>query len=193
MLNEGLEEDAVNVFPYSFFYVFYEQYMTMREDAATSLGVSLASVFAVILLMTGLNFPSAILMLLIVAMTITNLVGVMILLGISLNAISLVNLVMSIGISVEFSAHLVAATLSNRNCPEDAGDPVAKAKRTLGQWGGILLAGVHITNLLGVAILAFAKSRIFNVYYFQMYISLVLIGIAHGLILLPVILSYIAR
>ena len=33
--------------------------------------------------------------------------------------------------------------------------------------GPVLLSGVHMTNLIGVAILGFASSQIFHIYYFQ--------------------------
>ena len=42
-------------------------------------------------------------------------------------------------------------------------------------------------------ILFFAKSQLFEVYYFRMYISMVCIGAAHGLIFLPVLLSYVGK
>ncbi len=97
------------MFPYSFFYVFYEQYLTIWVDAGTALGCALAAVFVVVVVFTGADLFSAAVMLLIVLLTLVNISGSMYWLGISLNAISLVNLVMSVGISIEFSAHLVAA------------------------------------------------------------------------------------
>jgi hypothetical protein len=41
----------------------------------------------------------------------------------------------------------------------------------------------------GVSVLAFARTEVFNVYYFRFYLALVLLGAANGLVLLPVLLS----
>ena len=50
----------VNVFPYSVFYVFYEQYLTMVEDTAISLSISLGAVFIVTFALGGLDIKTAI-------------------------------------------------------------------------------------------------------------------------------------
>ena len=50
----------VNVFPYSIFYVFYEQYLTMVEDTAFSLAISLSSVFVVTFVLGGFDIKTAI-------------------------------------------------------------------------------------------------------------------------------------
>ena len=55
MLNGGSENQDVSVFPYSFFYVFYEQYLHIEANAFTSVGISVATVVAVVFVMTGEN------------------------------------------------------------------------------------------------------------------------------------------
>ena len=111
-LNKDLdipEEQKVIVFPYSVFYVFYEQYLTMWEDTLRSLAISLSAIFFVTFFLMGLDIRSAAIVVGIIAMILINMGGFMYWWGITLNAVSLVNLVMAIGISVEFCAHITHA------------------------------------------------------------------------------------
>jgi Niemann-Pick C1 protein len=82
------------VFPYSVFYVFYEQYLTMWRDTLQSLGISFVTIFVVTFLLTGFDIYAALIIELIVVMIVTNIGGLMYFWNVSLNAISLVNLVM---------------------------------------------------------------------------------------------------
>ena len=97
------------VFPYSVFYVFYEQYLTIVDDTWKDLLISLSAIFVVTFLLMGLNFGLAFCICLTVAMIIINLMGMMYLWDISLNAVALVNLIMATGISVEFCSHVARA------------------------------------------------------------------------------------
>ena len=82
------------MFPYSIFYVFYEQYLTIWQDALISLSISGAAVFVVTFILLGLDLHSSIAVLVTIAMIIADMFGLMYWWDISLNAVSLVNLVM---------------------------------------------------------------------------------------------------
>lgn len=74
--------------------MYYEQYLDITKDAVISLSLSIGEIFLVTLVLMGLDFHSAIIMVFTILMILQDLLGLMAYWDISMNAVSLVNLVM---------------------------------------------------------------------------------------------------
>ncbi|XP_018524211.1 NPC1-like intracellular cholesterol transporter 1 [Lates calcarifer] len=173
------------VFPYTVTNVFYEQYLTIVPEGLFNISMCLLPTFVVCCLLLGLDLRSGLLNLITIIMIVVDTVGIMTLWGIDYNAVALINLVTAVGISVEFVSHMTRSfALSTKPTH------VERAMEATANMGSAVFAGVAMTNLPGILVLAFAKAQLIQIFFFRLNLVITLLGMAHGLIFLPVLLSY---
>ena len=190
------DSQNISVFPYSKFYIFFDQYASIKSLTGTLLGSALAIIFLLSSLLLG-SIATGAVVTITVLMIVVDVLGTMALAHVSLNAVSLVNLVICVGIGVEFCAHIARAFMF----PSGAVMEKAKSKFLRGRdaraWaslvnvGASVFSGITITKFLGVIVLAFTRSKIFEIYYFRIWLALVILAAAHALVFLPVALSFV--
>lgn len=188
------EQPNLDVFAYSPFYIFFVQYETIVSLSVRLIAVGLAVVFSLSSLLLGC--PKNGMILTVSALFIlVDVAASMAIFNVSLNAVSLVNLMICLGLAVEFSVHMIryfnfcTKTIIHKNDHNILRGTTARAYSSLCFIGGTTLSGITLTKLIGISVLGFTRSKIFQVYYFRMWLSLIIISSLHALIFLPAVLG----
>lgn len=166
-------------------FTFLEQYAAIVSETVRNL--SIASL--IILLVTApflVNLSVSLLVFFGFVSLIFELFGMMWLWGVSLNSISMINLVMAIGFAVDYSAHVAHAFVV-----APGGSAEKRVIDALTHVGASVLLG-GASTLIGIGMTAISKSEIFQI-FFKMFFSMIVLGLLHGLCILPVHLSIFHR
>ncbi|GAB5575002.1 protein patched homolog 2 isoform X4 [Prionailurus iriomotensis] len=152
---------GVRAYPSGSPFLFWEQYLGLRRYFLLAI---------------------CILLVLVLAMMTVELFGIMGFLGIKLSAIPVVILVASVGIGVEFTVHVALGFLTTQ------GSRNLRAACALEHTFAPVTDGA-VSTLLGLLMLAGSNFDFIIRYFFVVLTVLTLLGLLHGLMLLPVLLS----
>ncbi|XP_035107140.1 protein patched homolog 2 isoform X5 [Callithrix jacchus] len=172
---------GVHAYPSGSPFLFWEQYLGLRRCFLLAICILLVCTFLVCALLL-LNPWMAGLIVLVLAMMTVELFGIMGFLGIKLSAIPVVILVASVGIGIEFTVHVALGFLTTQ------GSRNLRAARALEHTFAPVTDGA-ISTLLGLLMLAGSNFDFIVRYFFVVLTVLTLLGLLHGLVLLPVLLS----
>ena len=179
-----------NSFIYTADFLDYEQYKIFNRETAQNIGLALLAVFLVVLFLTG-NVLASAYVILSVTLVDLNLFACMWYWGLTLNSVTVVNLVIAVGLAVDYSAHIAHSYLLH--FPDDqlarSEQRREKSLYALGTIGSSVFHGAFST-FLAVVTLAGSQSYIFLV-FFRMWTGIIIFGILHGFVLLPVLLSFL--
>ncbi|GMH38211.1 hypothetical protein BSKO_06095 [Bryopsis sp. KO-2023] len=185
---DSLRETASRAAPeldpvaYHFMFLYIDGFRIMKWETIRNVIIGGVAVFAVTLLVLA-NVSAALLVVLMVALTDVMLLGFMWYADLTFNPVTSINVVIALGIAVDYSAHVAHSFLvaegSNRQ----------RVQESLSKIGVEVFNGGFTTGLAMLALLA-ARHYVFRVFC-KMMLVIIVAGLWHGLVVLPVLLSIV--
>lgn len=174
-------DDVPDVFPYSQNFISIEGFKIIRQELFTNVGLALAAV-AVIVFVTVASPVTSLLITVNVTFCIIEILGFMYAIGIAIDSVSVINIVLAVGLSIDYSAHVGHCFMLKGGDNKDR-----RVLESLADIGAAVLSGAT-TTFLAVVVLLFSSSYVFTTLSKQFALTVGL-GVLHGLVLLPVLLS----
>ncbi|XP_063781225.1 patched domain-containing protein 3-like [Pseudophryne corroboree] len=170
----------VEIIVYHPLFIYLDQYIVIIQNTIQNIVVATV----VMLVISILFIPDPLCSLWVtstIASIIAGVIGFMSYWKINLDYISLINLVICIGFSIDFSAHILYAFVTNRKT--NASQRVIDALHVLGY---PIVQGA-LSTILGIAALSTTETYIFGT-FFKIMLLVIVFGALHGLLFIPVFL-----
>jgi predicted RND superfamily exporter protein len=169
-------------FSYTFRYLGWETFRIIKREMFMNVGLCMIAVLVITMVFLAHPVTGG-LVLLCVAMIIVDILGCMKMWGLAIDNVTVIQLVVAVGLAVDYSAHVAHGFMTKD------GTRAERVKATLGDVGSAVLNG-GVSTFLAVMLLAVSKSYVFRVLFMSLFLTVVL-GLAHGMIVLPAFLCLI--
>lgn len=176
--NQGLDRYAF--FTFDSIYLLWEFFAIAVGELVLTTLVGIGAVTLVALIFIP-HWTASVIVLPFICVLYVDLLGFMQLCGVHINAVSYVALAMSIGLLVDFIMHIL---FRYYECNGNRREKTEEMLKTMG--ASILLGGT--STFLGTIPLMFSSTDIFEIVFIT-FLGIVLFGMSHGLVLLPIILD----
>lgn len=181
-LRDKAKKCSISLKVYHPAFIYYDQYLVIVQNTIQNVLIAAGAMLVVSLFLIP-NPLCSIWVTFAIASVIVGVTGFMTFWDVNLDSISMINLVICIGFSVDFSAHISYAFVTSKESSANK-----KAIGALHQLGYPVLQGA-ISTILGVVVLAAAKTYIFRTFFKIMFL-VILFGAVHGLVFIPVFLTF---
>ena len=203
---ESYEDDGIESYPNGSPFLFWEQYINLRRNVGLACGLILVACFIATSIFL-MDLWSAVLLVFMLMLIATEVFGVTGFLEIRFSSIPGIMIIASVGVAVEFTAPTTFYFL--KASPEPGEKELSffgiNMPSFIAHWFVSRNERMHkalehrftpvfngsITTFLGIIMLAFAELLFIRLYFFAILITIVLLGMANGLVLLPVVLSLV--
>eukprot|EP01006_Ploeotia_vitrea_P015469 TRINITY_DN44444_c0_g1_i1.p1 TRINITY_DN44444_c0_g1~~TRINITY_DN44444_c0_g1_i1.p1 ORF type:complete len:988 (-),score=87.19 TRINITY_DN44444_c0_g1_i1:94-3057(-) len=179
-----IDNSPLDSYLIGFTFLYFEQYFHIIKMSFILIAVAVVAI-AIVGLIFLRNIVVTIAQLLVLISMCIFTVCIMPVLDIPLNSVALVNIIFGIGLFVEYTAHLCRSFMFGK----ELGSATEQAAFAITD---VFLPVVHgaFTSFFAVLVIAFSDTRFFVMYFFGMYSLMIFVGLLHGLVLLPVLLSF---
>uniref|UniRef100_A0ABM5GN90 Patched domain-containing protein 3-like n=1 Tax=Pogona vitticeps TaxID=103695 RepID=A0ABM5GN90_9SAUR len=163
-------------------FIYFDQFIVVVQNTIQSILIATGTMLVISLLLIP-NPLCSLWVTFAIASVIVGVTGFMAYWDVTLDSISMINLVICIGFSVDYSAHMSYAFVSSEkpNVDEKAVDALYRL--------GYPVLQASTSTLVGVLVLSMASTYIFRTFFKIMFL-VILLGTLHGLLFIPVFLTF---
>ncbi|XP_034985734.2 patched domain-containing protein 3-like [Zootoca vivipara] len=183
-MRELAEDCEVPLIVYHPAFIYFDQFAVIMEYTIQNVLIAAGAMLVISLLLIP-NPLCSLWVTFTIASVFVGVTGFMALWNVNLDSISMINLVICIGFSVDFSAHISYAFVSSEK--PKVNDKAVDALYRL----GFPILQAAVSTIVGILVLPMSSTYIFRTFFKIMFL-VIFFGSLHGLVFLPVFLTFFA-